>query len=151
MLISSAEYQRNWRATHPGYQAKYNAAARKKYGAEYFRQAAKKSREKNPEATRLQWRKDRALRRARIKSARVEKHIRIKWLHNWDSKICGICGQLIEGEYQIDHIIPLSRNGEHSVANLQLAHPFCNKSKNNRLQEELSMLYSNHKETPVPS
>ena len=32
----------------------------------------------------------------------------------------------------IDHIVPLSRGGKHEIANVQLAHDRCNRSKNNR-------------------
>ena len=54
-------------------------------------------------------------------------------IHNWESRICGICNQPIDGDFHIDHIIPLSKNGPHHVNNLQLAHPKCNLSKNNKL------------------
>lgn len=52
-------------------------------------------------------------------------------------KNCGICSKPLNDVYQIDHIIPLTRGGSHSQDNLQLAHPFCNNSKNNKLMEEL--------------
>ncbi|UXA19533.1 HNH endonuclease [Mycobacterium sp. SMC-4] len=32
----------------------------------------------------------------------------------------------------IDHIVPLSKGGEHALHNVQLAHTKCNQSKNNR-------------------
>jgi 5-methylcytosine-specific restriction endonuclease McrA len=46
---------------------------------------------------------------------------------------CGICGQVIDGPFHVDHIIPVSRNGEHSYGNVQAAHPLCNCRKHNRL------------------
>lgn len=52
---------------------------------------------------------------------------------------CGICQYLIEGDYQYDHIIPLSRGGKHIAENIQLAHKSCNLRKRNRLQEELEL------------
>ena len=55
-----------------------------------------------------------------------------------DRGYCGICGLLVVGAYHIDHVIPLSRGGEHSYANTQLAHPRCNISKGARLPEELA-------------
>lgn len=58
-------------------------------------------------------------------------------IHNWESRVCGICSLLIEDKFHIDHIIPLSRGGLHEATNLQLAHPICNWRKNNKLQEEM--------------
>ena len=80
----------------------------------------------------------RAYRRARqagiigVKIAKEE-------IHNWESRICGICGLLVEDKYHLDHIIPLSRGGKHEVSNLQLAHPFCNQSKHDKLPSEYNV------------
>ncbi len=48
--------------------------------------------------------------------------------------ICGICGDPILEDFHVDHIIPLSRGGEHSYANTQAAHPLCNIKKGNKLE-----------------
>lgn len=37
--------------------------------------------------------------------------------------------------WQVDHIIPLSKGGEHSYRNVQLAHAFCNQSKGSKVIE----------------
>lgn len=103
---------------------------------EYHRLAVQAWRERNPGLARERSRLDRAKRRARVAGARVEKHIRVKWLHNWESKLCGICDLLIEDDYHIDHIIPLTKGGAHTTTNLQLAHPFCNRSKSNKLASD---------------
>jgi 5-methylcytosine-specific restriction endonuclease McrA len=42
---------------------------------------------------------------------------------------CGICGGAIQGPFHVDHVVPLSRGGEHSYANTQPAHPKCNERK----------------------
>lgn len=52
---------------------------------------------------------------------------------NWETKICGVCDLLIDGAFHIDHIIPISKGGPHVVSNLQLAHPYCNLSKKDKL------------------
>jgi 5-methylcytosine-specific restriction endonuclease McrA len=44
---------------------------------------------------------------------------------------CGICHKPIRGDFHVDHIVPLSRGGEHSYANTQPAHPRCNMKKHN--------------------
>ena len=46
---------------------------------------------------------------------------------------CAVCGAA--GEH-IDHIIPISRGGRHSIGNLQTLCAFCNLSKNNKLSIE---------------
>jgi hypothetical protein len=54
---------------------------------------------------------------------------------------CGLCGKRVRedldwpkhGAPSIDHVIPLSRGGEHTRQNVQLAHLGCNWSKNGRV------------------
>ena len=56
-----------------------------------------------------------------------------------DGWICGICGEPVDASIQwpdqqspsIDHIIPLSKGGPHSMENLQISHLVCNVRKNN--------------------
>jgi 5-methylcytosine-specific restriction endonuclease McrA len=43
--------------------------------------------------------------------------------------LCGICGAAVTSDFHIDHIIPISRGGTHTLGNVQLAHPKCNLSK----------------------
>jgi len=56
--------------------------------------------------------------------------------------VCGICGQEVDFNYKaphplspsVDHIIPVSKGGHPSdLANLQLAHRWCNRQKSNKL------------------
>ena len=56
--------------------------------------------------------------------------------------VCGICGRPVDkklpfphpGSATIDHIIPLSKNGDPTdVSNLQLAHLACNRAKASKL------------------
>ena len=49
-----------------------------------------------------------------------------------DLGVCGLCDKPVMGPIDIDHILPLSRGGEHSYANTQLAHHSCNRSKGAR-------------------
>lgn len=49
----------------------------------------------------------------------------------WMQDVCALCGQhMDESDKSLDHIIPLSRGGDHSLANLQMAHLRCNQMKN---------------------
>lgn len=51
--------------------------------------------------------------------------------------ICYLCDSFITGAFHIDHVVPLSRGGEHSYANCRPTHPSCNVWKNDRPLEEL--------------
>lgn len=42
---------------------------------------------------------------------------------------CGICNELLGDKVDFDHIVPLSRGGQHVASNVQPAHPRCNKQK----------------------
>lgn len=47
-----------------------------------------------------------------------------------DDGVCGICGDDVDPFcFDIDHVVPISRGGEHSYANTQVAHRSCNSSK----------------------
>lgn len=56
-----------------------------------------------------------------------------------DDGVCGICGGDVDPfDWHLDHIVPLSRGGEHSYANTQPSHPACNLRKHTQLQEEMA-------------
>jgi len=71
-----------------------------------------------------------------MKEAFVER-VYIKKLYKRDKGICGICGKPIKFDTDPkskwaltrDHIIPLSKGGEHSMKNCQIAHRICNSYK----------------------
>lgn len=74
----------------------------------------------------------RAVRRARKQGRFVEKVYRAKVLREHGG-LCGICGARVDPKaFHVDHIVPLSRGGEHSYANTQPAHPACNLRKATR-------------------
>lgn len=53
-----------------------------------------------------------------------------------DAGVCGICSQPVDpARYEIDHVVPLARGGEHTYANVQVAHPTCNRHKGARMEE----------------
>ena len=55
---------------------------------------------------------------------------------------CGICNTLVYelDVVNLDHIIPISRNGVHSMDNLQYTHESCNKQKGGKLPEECRVI-----------
>lgn len=62
-----------------------------------------------------------------------------------DGYRCQLCGEPTEGVYphprspSLDHIIPLSRGGEHTYANTQCACWICNVLKGDRIPHEQAM------------
>lgn len=51
-----------------------------------------------------------------------------------DRGLCHICGALASmEEFHIDHIIPISKGGTHSLKNVAVSHPHCNRRKGSRL------------------
>lgn len=69
------------------------------------------------------------IKRARIRSVYVERIV-FEDVVERDRWLCGICGKRVKPEdATLDHIKPLSKGGEHSYANVQLAHFTCNCKK----------------------
>ena len=60
--------------------------------------------------------------------------VTMQYLGERDGWRCGICGKRIRDRKQAspDHIVPLSKGGEHSLENLQITHRQCNLAKGNR-------------------
>ena len=79
-------------------------------------------------------------RRKRIQSVFVER-VRLPVLVERDRGRCGICGTpVVRREMSVDHILPLSKGGEHSYANTRLTHLRCNISRSNSGAAQLRML-----------
>lgn len=69
------------------------------------------------------------------KTASFVEVVRRDVLYERDDGICGICGAHVSPDsFQVDHVIPLSKGGEHSYANTRVAHPLCNNKKGARIQ-----------------
>lgn len=59
------------------------------------------------------------------------------WIQGWG--VCGICmAPANPDDWHVDHIIPLSRGGQHTLNNVQVSHPRCNLSKYNKLLTEVA-------------
>lgn len=64
--------------------------------------------------------------------------VTLSYVGDRDGWRCGLCGRKVNPDGKgprrpsLDHVIPLSRGGDHSLANVQISHYFCNLSKHNR-------------------
>lgn len=73
------------------------------------------------------------LRKAQLRREQFVEHVDPLILLERDDGVCGICGRDVDPfNFQIDHVVPLSRGGEHSYANTQAAHASCNQRKYNK-------------------
>lgn len=105
---------------------------------ELSRERGRKWRAENIERARLSSRKHASTRLARKRGAFVEPVHPLE-VYDRGGGICGICQEPVSPDnFNVDHIIPLARGGEHSYANTQPAHPSCNFRKGAKLPEELA-------------
>ncbi|EMT38135.1 HNH endonuclease [Thermoanaerobacter thermohydrosulfuricus WC1] len=73
----------------------------------------------------------------------------IKKLYAEQDGKCFYCGKELEGEFHVDHKVPLSRGGSNSPDNLVLACPSCNLQKNDKTIEEYFIWIEKRKESVV--
>ena len=59
----------------------------------------------------------------------------LRRIRGGETVLCGICEQPIldVDEFEIDHILPITKGGTHELENLQPAHAICNRRKGNRM------------------
>ena len=63
-------------------------------------------------------------------------------LHRDQNGLCALCDEsLVLGEHEVDHIIPFCYGGGNERANIQLAHPKCNKSKGKQVDPKDLLRY----------
>lgn len=140
-----AAYERKWatenRETRREIDRRYRRRHREKLSA-----SKRAYRQANPDKIADQWRRwvaanpDKAAANARRwraakAAAYSEPYTRAEvWAKS--GGICGICEQEIlpsHGTWHIDHIVPLSRGGDDTLANVQASHAPCNLAKGNQI------------------
>lgn len=149
--IANAEHiarvKREWNKAHPEKVRKYWKGYAERH-PEAKCKSRSKSQKNNREAARI---------RNRRYAKRHPQKMRVKTLNRWamfknadghftkqDIKNiyeeqqgrCAYCGITLHDVYEIDHVIPLSREGSNWPDNLMVACPSCNSSKGNYLLEE---------------
>lgn len=122
------QYKRNWNAANQEYRHEWYLANREKV-IESAKENYRRRSEEQPDLVRALGRDRAARRRARERKAFVE-YVDPNLVWQRDSGVCQICGHAADqDDWHLDHIIPISRGGDHSYSNTQVTHPFCNRSK----------------------
>lgn len=118
-----AVYQKRYREEHHEERQAYNKEYHKRYYADNREKYAEKARKR--EALR-QGHKHRFL-KADVQKKYEEQRGKCYW-----------CAQALNGRYEIDHIIPLSKGGPDHSGNICCACQPCNRSKHNKMPWEFS-------------
>lgn len=96
-------YFREWRASHPGYYREWVRA--------------------HPELVAKHNARTQAIRRGAIVVGDVDRFV----VYARDGGMCHICRRRVNPrKWHLDHLVPISRGGEHSERNVAVAHPRCN-------------------------
>ncbi len=133
---STEEYKRNarertarWKTTNP-----IKAATSR---SEFYQRNKERLLAKNREWVQANPDKRRAseLRsEARRRGARVGDTISRPEAYERFNGLCHICGGAVSRDkFEIEHVIPIIKGGEHSWSNIAIAHPKCNRSKGGKL------------------
>lgn len=106
---------------------KFRLLDQKRYERDKERILERMAKEYETDPTRQK--KNAAIRRARKLNQFVEP-IDPATVYQMHGGMCGICKEFVaRNEFEVDHIIPLSKGGLHGYANVQPAHFKCNRSK----------------------
>lgn len=130
------ETQRRYRESRREAQRQYNRI----YAVKNSDRLVERARQwalNNPERNRLLSRVASRKRYSRLKNTEGSYSADdITCLYEEQSGLCAYCGIRLYGEYDIDHVVPLSRGGSNWPDNLLLACPSCNRRKNTKTLEE---------------
>ena len=118
----------NWRAANPE-QKKITDNLWRNNNLEKVRESNRRWQEKNPE---------KILENIHIRKARKQNNktyfVRKKFIVRLYNSSCVFCGS--KEKIQMDHVMPISRGGQHSEGNLQPLCQKCNYSKNSKTMSE---------------
>jgi 5-methylcytosine-specific restriction endonuclease McrA len=122
--------QRRYARNREHIRARESARRQRADVREKARLATEMWRQKNPERSKENSFKSGAEWRARIRNLFIETVSR-KVVFERDKGLCGICLTPVDpsSPWEIDHVIPISKGGPHSYANVQLSHRSCNRRK----------------------
>lgn len=123
-----AEMNRRHNAKRVDYHRIYDSLFRKQRNA----RVAKWARENRERKAQIQRERNRRVWRATI--AKIDRDAVIAR----DNSMCYLCGMMLErADVTLDHVVPLSRGGDHAESNLRVCCRRCNSRKGTRLLSEL--------------
>src|SRR5688572_6836012 len=139
-LALDAKCRQKFNKDNPDYFKKYYANKREKRKAaanQWYHENAEralKRQQKYVEANRdkaRRWGRKAANTRLAIKKRVFVEVVDPQVVFERDNGVCGICRKAVEmtSNWEIDHIMPMSKGGAHSYANVQLSHRKCNRAK----------------------
>jgi 5-methylcytosine-specific restriction endonuclease McrA len=132
-----AHYARNRDGLRAAARAVYALDREANNQRRYAQRKAQMKRE--PEHLRRVLADQRARRRARERNAPVVEKIDRLAIYERDGGICYLCDEAVSvSRFELDHVVPLSRGGEHSARNLKVACKSCNSGKRDKLLEEMA-------------
>jgi 5-methylcytosine-specific restriction endonuclease McrA len=137
-------YRARRRIEHKRYYAKYREKILQRHAAyadthrEAINQRNYRWLKRHPERIQIH----NATRRARVKNAPVIESINLEILAIRDHWICHICKRKVTRRtWSHDHLIPLSKGGDHTYLNVALCHQRCNSQRGTgRLPAQLRLL-----------
>lgn len=127
-----AEKNKRWRKFNKIHIAAYNEIWRED-NREHTKEYAVQYRKEKPEIKRLSESKRRARKMGGKGHVSAEQLMELYAIQRGE---CIYCGTLLKDGYEMDHIIPLSRKGDHHITNIQLLCSKCNGTKHTKNHEE---------------
>lgn len=121
-----------WDAKHPGHKHERTRAWQRKH-PDRVRAAALRWLEKNPYYKRVAEQK-----RTALKNAAPGEHTDEDIVAQYERQKgrCYWCGKYVGDDFEVDHVIALTRGGSNGSENIVIACPRCNQSKHNKLPHE---------------
>jgi 5-methylcytosine-specific restriction endonuclease McrA len=123
---------KKWNAAHAEKKREIGKRYREK-NQQAINEKRKQQRKQNPSIERIKT----AMRRARKREngGQLSKNIVQKLLKK-QNNLCNCCSRPLDGNYHLDHIMPLSLGGTNTDDNVQLLLPTCNLQKYNSTPEK---------------
>lgn len=118
------------------YQQKYRERNRERERVRHQKYHAE-----NLERERLRIRTKSSLRRAKLRQSEGQHDSTVIWqLYEDQGAMCAYCEITLDGEFHVDHMIPLMRGGHNGWQNLAIACVTCNLSKGAKTPEEFMVV-----------
>jgi 5-methylcytosine-specific restriction endonuclease McrA len=136
------EYQREWYEANRERKMAQNKAWKQEHADRYKQQqleyrstdaartrarlAQQRWRKKHPDKARQKWDARRALKKGAPRVELIDRG----YVYERDGGRCHLCRRAVaQKNFHLDHLVPLSRGGEHTHLNVRVAHAFCNLSR----------------------